>query len=102
MDAETPSDIKRAVQGRKMMMGKFVQTLCTTAALTMSMTIAASAAEMQKLDERIEAAHAVLHELMDTPDKGIPNDIAAKATCIAVVPGFKREPLSSAASTARA
>jgi SH3 domain-containing YSC84-like protein 1 len=74
-----------------MMNKKFVQTLCTTAALTMSLTVAASAAtDVQKLDDRIEAAHAVLHELMDTPDKGLPNDIAAKATCIAVVPGFKK------------
>ena len=43
-----------------------------------------------KLGDRIEAAHAVLHELMATPDKGIPFDIAAKATCIAVVPAFKK------------
>src|ERR1700733_11427865 len=72
-------------------MRKFIQTLCTTAALTMSITVAASAAtEIQKLDDRIEAAHQVLHELMDTPDKGIPDDIAAKATCVAVVPSFKK------------
>jgi SH3 domain-containing YSC84-like protein 1 len=72
-------------------MRKFIQTLCTTAALTMSITVAASAAtDIQKLDDRIEAAHQVLHELMDTPDKGIPNDIAAKATCVAVVPSFKK------------
>jgi SH3 domain-containing YSC84-like protein 1 len=44
----------------------------------------------QKLDARIDAAHAVLHELMATPDKGIPLDIAAKAHCVAVVPGFKK------------
>jgi lipid-binding SYLF domain-containing protein len=43
-----------------------------------------------KLTDRIDAAHAVLHELMATPDKGIPFDIAAKATCIAVVPAFKK------------
>ena len=55
------------------------------------MTIAASAAtDVAKLDQRIEAAHAVLHELMGTPDKGLPEDIAAKATCVAVVPGFKK------------
>jgi lipid-binding SYLF domain-containing protein len=45
---------------------------------------------MQKLNERVEAAHMVLHELMATPDKGIPEDIAAKATCVAVIPGFKK------------
>jgi lipid-binding SYLF domain-containing protein len=54
------------------------------------MTMAASAADTSKLDQRIEAAHAVLHELMATPDKGIPDDIAAKATCVAVIPGFKK------------
>jgi SH3 domain-containing YSC84-like protein 1 len=51
---------------------------------------AAHAADVQKLDERIEAAHAVLHELMATPDKGIPTDIAAKAHCVAVIPGYKK------------
>jgi SH3 domain-containing YSC84-like protein 1 len=27
---------------------------------------------------------------MNTPDKGIPDSIASKATCVAVVPGFKK------------
>jgi lipid-binding SYLF domain-containing protein len=27
---------------------------------------------------------------MDTPDRGIPDDIARKATCVAVIPGFKK------------
>ncbi|WP_254061513.1 lipid-binding SYLF domain-containing protein [Granulicella sp. L60] len=73
------------------MMKRFVQTVCTTAALTLSMTAASYAAtDTAKLDQRIDAAHAVLHELMATPDKGIPDDIAAKATCVAVIPGFKK------------
>jgi SH3 domain-containing YSC84-like protein 1 len=73
------------------MIRRFVKTVCTTTALTITMTIAANAAtDMAKLDQRIEAAHQVLHELMATPDKGIPDDIAAKATCVAVVPGFKK------------
>jgi SH3 domain-containing YSC84-like protein 1 len=50
----------------------------------------ARAADTQKLDARIDAAHAVLHELMATPDKGVPLDIAAKAHCVAVIPGFKK------------
>ena len=68
------------------MIKKFVQLLCVTSVLTLS----ASAADIEKLDARIEAAHMVLHELMATPDKGIPENIAAKATCVAVVPGFKK------------
>ena len=72
-------------------MRKFVTTICTTAALTMSLTGASFAAtDVTKLDARIEAAHQVLHELMATPDKGIPDDIAAKATCVAVIPAFKK------------
>ncbi len=51
---------------------------------------AAKAADVSKLDARVEAAHTVLHELMATPDKGIPLDIAAKAHCVLVVPGFKK------------
>jgi SH3 domain-containing YSC84-like protein 1 len=50
----------------------------------------AQGADTQKLDGRIDAAHAVLHELMATPDKGIPLDIAAKAHCVLVVPGYKK------------
>lgn len=60
--------------------------ICISAALTFS----AHAADLQKLDTRIEAAHEVLHELMGTPDKGIPDGIASKATCVAVIPGFKK------------
>jgi lipid-binding SYLF domain-containing protein len=67
-------------------MKKFLQTLCVTATLTLS----AAAADTAKLDQRVESAHAVLHELMATPDKGIPDNIAAKATCVAVIPGFKK------------
>ncbi len=52
--------------------------------------VALAASDTAKLDNRIEAAHAVLHELMDTPDKGIPLDVAAKAHCVAVIPSVKK------------
>jgi SH3 domain-containing YSC84-like protein 1 len=60
--------------------------------VSMGIAFASSAhgADVQKLDERIDAAHAVLHELMATPDKGIPLDVAAKAHCIAVIPSYKK------------
>jgi lipid-binding SYLF domain-containing protein len=44
----------------------------------------------EKLVHRIDAAHEILHQLMDTPDKGIPLDIAASAQCVIVVPSFKK------------
>lgn len=43
-----------------------------------------------KLVRRVEAAHTILHELMATPDKGIPLDIAASAECVIVIPSFKK------------
>jgi lipid-binding SYLF domain-containing protein len=69
------------------MLAKWIQIGCISAGLTLT---AFAADQPQKLDDRVEAAHEVLHDLMATPDKGIPNDIAAKATCVAVVPGFKK------------
>lgn len=63
-------------------------TACLTLAL--SGVAVAEGPDVAKLDARIQAAHAVLHELMATPDRGIPLDIAAKAKCVAVVPSFKK------------
>jgi lipid-binding SYLF domain-containing protein len=48
--------------------------------------VAFAAASLEKLNDRIQAAHLVLHQLMDTPDKRIPLDIASKAKCVAVIP----------------
>ena len=50
----------------------------------------AYAADQAKLNARIDAAHAVLHELMDTPDHGLPDSVASHATCVAVIPSFKK------------
>jgi len=69
------------------MIKKIIQVACISAAITLT---ASAATDMQKLNERIEAANLVLHELMATPDKGIPDDVAASATCVAVVPAFKK------------
>ena len=46
--------------------------------------------DASKLQQRVAAANTVLHELMATPDKGIPSRIAAKAECVVIVPGFKK------------
>jgi lipid-binding SYLF domain-containing protein len=67
-------------------MKKFLQVAC----LCLFTTAAAHAADKAKLDARIEAAHEVLHQLMATPDKGIPDSVAQHATCVAVIPGFKK------------
>jgi len=69
-------------------MKKIAIALC--ASFLLSSVAFAEDSEASKLSERVEAAHAVLHELMATPDKGVPLDIAAKAQCVAVIPGFKK------------
>jgi lipid-binding SYLF domain-containing protein len=68
------------------MIKQFSIALC----LSTAMTLSAHAADTQKLDQRVEAAHNVLNELMATPDKGIPDNIASHATCVAVFPGVKK------------
>lgn len=39
---------------------------------------------------RIESADGVLHEIMQSPDKGIPRDLLQKAHCVGIVPSLKR------------
>ena len=68
------------------MLRKLSLALCFAGALTLN----ANAADQQKLNERLDAASNVLHELMGTPDKGIPDSVASSATCVIVVPGFKK------------
>jgi lipid-binding SYLF domain-containing protein len=43
-----------------------------------------------KLDERLTSAQAVLNEVMATPDRGIPSSILAGASCVTVIPAYKK------------
>src|ERR1035438_1687421 len=63
----------------------FAAALCAA-----SFSCLALSEDTAKIDARIDAAHAVLHELMNTPDKSLPLDIASHATCVLVVPSFKK------------
>src|SRR5579863_8935534 len=38
----------------------------------------------------IDSADEVLHEIMQSPDKGIPRDLIQKAHCVGIVPSLKR------------
>jgi lipid-binding SYLF domain-containing protein len=40
--------------------------------------------------KRLQAAAEAFKEVMGTPDKSIPQDLLAKATCIMIVPGLKK------------
>ena len=39
--------------------------------------------------ERLKSATAVFNEVMETPDKGIPEELVGKAHCIVLIPGMK-------------
>ncbi len=41
-------------------------------------------------EKRLDAAAGVLHDIMGSPDKGIPQDLLGKAACVVVVPGVKK------------
>jgi lipid-binding SYLF domain-containing protein len=69
-------------------MRKFIASALFAASVITVPSLQAQAPE--KLVHRIEAAHAILHELMNTPDKGIPLDIASSAQCVIVIPSFKK------------
>ena len=43
-----------------------------------------------KLNERLDAAADVVSAIMSSPDKGIPRGILAGASCVAVVPSYKK------------
>jgi len=59
-------------------------------ALAATSLSAFGAADKAKIDERLTNAQGVLNEIMATPDKGIPQSILAGATCVVVIPSFKK------------
>lgn len=77
------SDI--AYRGRQAVMKHIA--MATTLATMMAVTplFAADTEPVQRLGE----ATAVLTEIMDAPDQGIPQDLLANAHCIVIVPGLK-------------
>ncbi len=42
------------------------------------------------VSERLRNANTVFGEIMGTPDKGIPQDLLAKAECVILIPGMKK------------
>ncbi len=59
-------------------------------AVSVSSTIASAATDKAKLVERLQDAQAVVTQIMATPDKSIPSSILSSATCLAVIPSFKK------------
>ena len=72
-------------------MKKFAAVLASAAILSgVAQYAHAEKASKAKIEERLTDASAVLNEIMAAPDKGIPQQILAGASCVIVVPGFKK------------
>ncbi|MFZ0516425.1 MAG: lipid-binding SYLF domain-containing protein [Acidobacteriaceae bacterium] len=69
------------------MVKKIILGICAVA-LVSSQGFAASSDS--KLVDRLNNATHVLNEIMATPDKSIPTSILSNATCVAVVPSYKK------------
>ncbi len=59
-------------------------------AIAASVVMATSAFAAGKANERLADAASVFTEIMSTPDKGIPQDLLAKAQCVVIIPGLKK------------
>jgi SH3 domain-containing YSC84-like protein 1 len=74
-----------------MIMKKVSTVLCGLAMVAGSLSASAATAEDKaKISERLTAAGQVIEEIMATPDKSIPSGILAGASCVVVIPSFKK------------
>lgn len=70
-------------------MRRMKEFVCGVAIAATSMT-AFAAGDKAKSQERLTSAQSVLTQIMSTPDKGIPQTILSGASCVVVVPSFKK------------
>lgn len=62
----------------------------TTLAAALLVSGLASAADRSKTAERLNDAAALFGEVMDTPDKAIPQQLLDRSACVVLVPGLKK------------
>jgi lipid-binding SYLF domain-containing protein len=67
--------------------GPEMRGLLVTASL---LAVAAPVLLADTAQERLKDATEVFSEVMNTPDKGIPQDLLAKAQCVVIIPGMKK------------
>jgi lipid-binding SYLF domain-containing protein len=58
--------------------------------IVIGLTLGVLQAQEQTPDQRLRTAATVLHEILSAPDKGIPEDLLARAQCVMIVPGLKK------------
>ncbi len=71
-------------------MMKRISVVALGLAITASSLSAFGEEDKTKLDERLTSAANVISEIMSAPDKGIPSSILGGASCVVVIPSFKK------------
>jgi lipid-binding SYLF domain-containing protein len=69
---------------------KRISAFGVAVALVASSLSAFGETDKTKLTERLENATAVINQIMATPDKGIPASILSGASCVVVIPSYKK------------
>jgi SH3 domain-containing YSC84-like protein 1 len=69
---------------------KISTVLCGLAMVACTLTARAADDDKVKVADRLEAAGQVIDEIMATPDKSIPGGILSGASCVVVIPSFKK------------
>ncbi len=59
-------------------------------AMTAAFLAATATMVAETTQDRLNDAAGLFSEIMSTPDKGIPQDLLAKAECVAIIPGMKK------------
>ena len=69
---------------------KRITAIACGLAMVASSVSAFAASDMAKLTGRLADAENVVKQIMATPDRGIPQSILAGASCVVVVPSYKK------------
>lgn len=72
------------------MMKRISVVLCGLVMVASSLSARAADDDKTKIADRLTASGQVIDEIMATPDKSIPSGILAGASCVVVIPSFKK------------
>ena len=67
-----------------------LKRLLIVTTLALLVTLSAVASDREEDVSRTQRAAQVFQEIMNTPDRGIPDDLLKSAKCIAIIPGDKK------------
>src|SRR6201996_1694692 len=79
----------RKVKGIHMKMKKLSVIACGLAMVASSLAAHAEG-DKAKVADRLKDGSAIIEQIMATPDKAIPSSILAGASCVVVVPSYKK------------